>query len=189
MSKRDGMVVTFAVFLFFTAITGCGTKQGSAPSIASAPASQAAPVAPSASAPVSAPASAGAPLAATDGDIPGIRVAINELKRSSNAVTLKFTLYNDTDAEFAIYGKFNENPYDGYQNFGAVHLVDTASKKKYFAVADSDNKCLCSDSVQPIAKKSSVALWVKYPPIPDDVQKITVQIPHFIPMDDVAITR
>jgi len=98
MSKRDGMVVTFAVFLFFTAITGCGTKQGSAPSIASAPASQAAPVAAPASTPASAPASAGAPLAATDGDIPGIRVAINELKRSSSAVTLKFTIYNDTDA-------------------------------------------------------------------------------------------
>ena len=102
---------------------------------------------------------------------------------------MKFTLYNDTDAEFGIYGKFNEAPYQGYQNFGGVHLVDTQSKKKYFAVADTDNKCLCSDNVAAIAKHSSVALWVKYPPIPDDVQKITVQIPHFIPMDDVAITQ
>jgi len=189
MFTSDSVVLTVALLLFSATMDGCGTKQESAPSQTPVPASQAAPAPASAPAPVSAPASADAPLAATDGDIPGIRVAINELKRSSNAVTLKFTLYNDTDAEFAIYGKFNENPYDGYQNFGAVHLVDTASKKKYFAIADSDNKCLCSDSVQPIAKKSSVALWVKYPPIPDDVQKITVQIPHFIPMDDVAITR
>jgi hypothetical protein len=30
---------------------------------------------------------------------------------------------------------------------------------------------------------------VKYPPVPDDVQKITVQIPHFIPFEDVPITR
>lgn len=41
----------------------------------------------------------------TDGDIPGIRVAVNELRRSSSAVTLKFTIYNDTDAELDISGK------------------------------------------------------------------------------------
>ncbi|MGB9405362.1 MAG: hypothetical protein WCA98_17645, partial [Candidatus Acidiferrales bacterium] len=124
-----------------------------------------------------------------DGDIPGIRVAITDLKRTSSATTLKFTLYNDTDSEFAVYGKFTEDPYAGWTNFGGVHLIDTKSKKKYFAVMDSDRKCLCSDGVAPIAKKSSIALWVKYPPIPDDVQKITVQIPHFIPMEDVPITR
>lgn len=191
MSKSDCLALTVAVFLISASMAGCSKKEESAPSTASAPASQAAPTpAPvSPPAPAPAPAAAGSPLAATDGDIPGIRVALTELKRSSSAVTLKFTIYNDTDAEFSIYGKFTENPYKGYQNVSGVHLVDTVSKKKYFAVADSDNKCLCSDDVPPIAKKSSVALWVKYPPIPDDVQKITVQIPHFIPMDDVSITR
>ena len=191
MSKRKRLVVSAAVFLFSAAIAGCGSKEAPAPSQSPAPASQAAPVpAPvSAPPPAAAPVSAGASLAATDGDIPGIRVAINDLKRSSSSVTLKFTIYNDSDKEFDIYGKFNEDPYKAYRNFGGVHLVDTASKKKYFALSDSDNKCLCSDDVPAIAAKSSVALWVKYPPIPDDVQKITVQIPHFIPMDDVPITR
>jgi hypothetical protein len=177
------------VFLISAAMAGCAKKDESAPATASAPASQTAPAPVTTPAASPAPASAGAPLAATDGDIPGIRVAITELKRTSSAVTLKFTMYNDTDAEFSLYGKFIENPYKGYQNLSGVHLVDTVSKKKYFAVADSEQKCLCSDDVPPIAKKSSVALWVKYPPVPDDVQKITVQIPHFIPMDDVAITR
>jgi len=191
MSKRKRLVVSAAVFLFSAAIAGCGSKEAPAPSQSPAPASQAAPVpAPvSAPPPAAAPVSAGASLAATDGDIPGIRVAISDLKRSSSSVTLKFTIYNDSDKEFDIYGKFNEDPYKAYRNFGGVHLVDTASKKKYFALSDSDNKCLCSDDVPAIAAKSSVALWVKYPPIPDDVQKITVQIPHFIPMDDVPIAR
>jgi hypothetical protein len=191
MSNRERLVLTVAVFLFSAAIVGCGKKEEAAPSKASAPATQAAPAPVPAAAPAaaSAPASAGASLAATNGDIPGLRVAVNELRRSSSAVTLKFTIYNDSDAEFDIYAKFIEEPYKGYRNFGGVHLVDTAAKKKYFAVADSVNKCLCSDDVPAIAKRSSVALWVKYPPIPDDVQKITVQIPHFIPMDDVPITR
>jgi hypothetical protein len=193
MSKKKCLVVSAAVFLFSAAIGGCGSKEGSAPSQSPAPASQAAPVpAPTsapAPAPAAAPVSAGASLAATDGDIPGIRVAINDLKRSSSSVTLKFTIYNDSDKEFDIYNKFDENPYKGYRNFGGVHLVDTASKKKYFALSDSDSNCVCSDDVHEIPKASSVALWVKFPPIPDDVQKITVQIPHFIPMDDVPIAR
>ena len=191
MSNKARLVFSLAVFLVIAAMAGCGKKEEAQPSQAPAPApaSQAAPSPASAPAPAAAPVSAGTPLAATDGDIPGIRVAVNELRRSSSAVTLKFTVYNDTDAEFDISGKFDEPPYKGYRNFGGVHLVDTSSKKKYFAVADSDDKCLCSDDVPAIAKKSSVALWVKYPPIPDDVQKITVQVPHFIPMDDVPITR
>lgn len=191
MSKTKLLVFSLAVLLSVAAMAGCVKKEESQPSQAPGPASQAAPSpAPaSAPAPAAAPVSAATPLAATDGDIPGIRVAVNGLSRTSSAVTLKFTIYNDTDAEFEISGKFDEPPYKGYRNFGGVHLVDTASKKKYFAVADSDDKCLCSDDVPAIAKKSSVALWVKYPPIPDDVQKITVQVPHFIPMDDVPITR
>ena len=191
MLKKVSLILTVAAFLFSAAIVGCGTKEDSAPMKASAPASQPAPAAAPAPAPASAsaPAAAAAPLAATDGDIPGIRVAITELKRTSSAVTLKFTLYNDTDAEFPVYGKFTEDPYWGYVNFGGVHLIDTNSKKKYFAVMDSDRKCLCSDGVAPLAKRSSIALWVKYPPISDDVQKIIVQIPHFIPMEDVPITR
>jgi hypothetical protein len=191
MSKGKRLVVSAAVFLFSAAIAGCGSKEGPAPSQSPAPASQAAPVsAPTSSpAPTAAPVSAGASLAATDGDIPGIRVAINDLKRSSSSVTLKFTIYNDGDKEFDIYNKFGENPYKGYRNFSGAHLVDTASKKKYFVLSDSDGNCVCSDDVHEIAPKSSVALWVKFPSIPDDVQKITVQIPHFIPMDDVPIAR
>ncbi len=192
MSKTGRLALAAALCVVFASMAGCGKKEQSAAPTASTASSQSAPapapVAPPAAAP--APASAGAaPAAATDGDIPGIRVAITELKRSSSAVTLKFTMFNDTDADFNIYGKFDEDPYRGYQNVSGVHLVDTVSKKKYFAVSDSDRKCLCSDDVPPIAKRSSVVLWIKYPPIPDDVQKITIQIPHFIPMDDVPITR
>ena len=190
MFRFERPVLTAALFLLSTIIIGCGTKEGPAPP-AAAPASQPAPASAPAPAPAAAaaPAAPSAPSAATEGDIPGIRVAINELKRTSSSVTLKFTLYNDSATTFKVYGTFDEDPYRGYRNFGGVHLIDTASKKKYFAVADSDKKCLCSDDVADMPSNSSVALWVKYPPVPDDVQKITVQIPHFIPFEDVPITR
>jgi hypothetical protein len=189
MFRFERTVLTAALFLLSTIIIGCGAKEGTAPPAAPAPASQPAAAAAPAPAPAAAPAAPSAPSAATEGDIPGIRVAINELKRTSSSVTLKFTLYNDSATTFKVYGTFDEDPYRGYRNFAGVHLIDTASKKKYFAVADSDRKCLCSDEVADMPSNSSVALWVKYPPVPDDVQKITVQIPHFIPFEDVPLTR
>ena len=32
-------------------------------------------------------------------------------------------------------------------------------------------------------------LYAKFPAPPGDVEKITVEIPHFIPMDDVPISK
>ncbi len=116
-------------------------------------------------------------------------MAINELKRTTGIVTLKFTIYNDADKGFSIYGKLNGDGFRNYANVSGVHLIDAASKKKYFVVADSDKNCLCSDNVPEIATKSQAAVWAKFPAPPDDVQKITVEIPHFIPMEDVAISR
>jgi hypothetical protein len=163
MFRFERPVLTAALFLLSTIIIGCGAKEATAPPATPAAASQPAAASAPAPAPAAAPAAPSAPSAATEGDIPGIRVAINELKRTSSSVTLKFTLYNDSATTFKVYGTFDEDPYRGYRNFGGVHLIDTASKKKYFAVADSDKKCLCSDDVADMPSNSSVALWVKYP--------------------------
>ena len=70
-----------------------------------------------------------------------------------------------------------------------VTLVDGANKKKYFVVRDTDTNCLCSRDIKDIAPKSRVNLWAKFPAPPDDVQKISIVIPHFGPIDDVSISR
>jgi len=102
MFKFERPVLTAALFLLSTIIIGCGTKEGPAPP-AAAPASQPAPASAPAPAPAAAaaPAAPSAPSAATEGDIPGVRVAITELKRTSSSVTLKFTLYNTSAATSA----------------------------------------------------------------------------------------
>ncbi len=68
-------------------------------------------------------------------------------------------------------------------------MIDAAGKKKYFVARDTEKTCVCSRSVPNIASKSRANLWAKFPAPPEDVQKITVVIPHFIPMDDVPIGR
>jgi hypothetical protein len=126
-------------------------------------------------------------IGSADGEQPGTRVVITELKRGGGTLTLKFIVYNDSTASFGTGGKFNADGYHGYRNVSGVHLVDSAGKKKYFAVKDSEGNCECSENIDDLAPKSQMALWVRFPAPPDSVVKVAVQIPHFIPVDDVPI--
>ena len=135
---------------------------------------------------------AGPALATADGDTPGVRVEVQELKRSSgDTLTLRFAMINDSDKGLSFgydFGDKDQGAKD-YNNIGGVHLIDAVGRKKYFVTRDTENNCVCSRDVPTIAPKSRANLWAKFPAPPEDVQKITVVIPHFIPMDDVPITR
>jgi hypothetical protein len=198
MSEKSCTFVIAALALVAAVSSGCTQKQPAAQQQSPAPASPQAAAA--AVAPASTPASSAAPvfpassssnspLATTEGDLQGLKIAINELKRTSNTVTLMFTVYNGTDANFRSQGVFDGDEYHRYRHLGGVHLIDTQSKKKYFVVTDSDGKVLSSNDFPDIAARSQIMVWAKFPAPPDDVQKITVEIPHFVPLEDVPISR
>jgi hypothetical protein len=135
----------------------------------------------------SAEAQAGPGIGSADGEQPGIRAVITELKRAGNTVTLKFVIYNDSAADFVTNERFTDGDYKGWKSFSGVHLFDQPNKKKYYAVKDSDSICVCTDDIDAIKAKSSATIWVKYAAPPETTQKITVQIPHFVPIEDVPI--
>ena len=136
------------------------------------------------------PLPAGPVLASTDGDRPGIRVEVVELKRASgDTVNLKFTMINDSDKDMSFGYDFGEGSTSDINTVAGAHLIDAAGKKKYFVLRDTENACLCSRGLDAIKQKSRANLYAKFPAPPDDVQKITVVIPHFTPMDDVPISR
>ena len=132
-------------------------------------------------------------IASADGDMPGIRVEVLELKRTSgDTVSLKFAMINDSDKETGTFGYDFADPDHSVKDvggFGGIHLIDAAGKKKYFVVRDTENNCVCSRNVPSIKPKTRASLFGKFPAPPADVQKITVVIPHFIPMDDVPISQ
>lgn len=134
------------------------------------------------------------PVAKTDGETTGLRVEVIELKRGSgDTLTLRFNLINDSGEKFEPKGWYLGD-YKGYQNqdignVGAITLIDTVGKKKYFVVRDTDENCLCSNPIPSVNAKSRVALWAKFPAPGSDVKMIGVVIPHFIPMDDVPISQ
>jgi len=136
--------------------------------------------------------SAQKPLASADGETPGVRVEVTELKRVSGGVlNLKIVMINDSDTKVGFGYSFADRDHEviDFNSIGGVHLIDAVGKKKYFVVRDSEKKCVCSSKLKDVLPKGRMNLWAKFPAPPDDVQKITVVIPHFQPMDDVPIGR
>jgi hypothetical protein len=133
-----------------------------------------------------APSSAAESVASTDGETPGLSIQVQELKLVSGALTLKFTIKNDsdkpTDLNAMMYGVEGATV-DG------IYLIDVPGKKKYLVVRDSENHCLCSRGIANLGPNASLSFWAKFPVPPDSVQKIGIVVPHFIPMDDVPISR
>lgn len=145
---------------------------------------------PAASAPI--PPAAGTPnaIATADGEKPGLRIDVTELKRSSGGtVMMKFILANNTQENVGFGGhwlgdsKFNSD----YYAVGAVHLIDPVGKKKYFVIRDAEEQCVCSRGVASVGPGEKTNLWAKFPAPPPDVQKVSIVVPHFTPMDDVPI--
>lgn len=139
-----------------------------------------------------APASAAGPLADAEGDYPGTRVEVLELKRSGgNTLTLKFAIQSDGTAKDVTFdsANFGESGMGDHGSVGGVHLLDSANKKKYLVVRDSEKVCVCSRAVPSIKPNARAMLWAKFPAPPESVEKISVVVPHFIPMDDVPIGK
>jgi hypothetical protein len=193
MRNTNRIVSFLVVTLLVAAVSGCSQKETAATAPAPAtPQQSAMPAAvPPAAAPAAAPASppANAPLASTDGDIPGIRISIDGLKRTSDTLTLKFTVYNSSGKGFGLNGAFDNDPYHRYGDLRGVYLLDPVGKKKYFVVQDTDGSFLSSSQMPDVATGSQASLWAKFPAPPDDVTKMTVAIPHFIPLEDIPIGR
>lgn len=131
-------------------------------------------------------ATAGAPgvLATGDGESPGLRVEIQELKRTSGeTVTMRFTLVNESEKAVG----FGCGTFGDCGSISGTHLID--GKNKYAVVRDKESSCLCSKGLSAVEPKGRRSLWARFPAPPDNVPKVTVVIPHFLPIDDVPIGR
>jgi hypothetical protein len=131
-------------------------------------------------------------LATADGETPGVRVEVMELKRvSGGTVNLRFVMINDSGKAVGFGYSFVDRSHDvvDFNSIGGVHLIDAAGKKKYFVVRDTGKKCVCSQNLKDLQPKSRMNLWAKFPAPPENVEKISIVIPHFMPLDDVPISR
>jgi hypothetical protein len=118
-----------------------------------------------------------------EGERAGTRVVVRDLKRDDGGtVTLRLQVVSE-----------NETPAQLYQLLGGyldskVHLVDAAGKKKYLVVKDSNGKCECTEIRGSVAKNAPVNLWAKFAAPPATVQKVTVVVGGFEPVESVPIS-
>ena len=189
MSKSIASALLIAV-----ALLACSKNEPApATSSSAAPTATTAPTATSATTAAPPPAAvAPAGIASADGETSGVKVVVQELKRTSGGtVSMKFTITNGSDKEVGggySYGDKDHEIID-HGSVGGVQLVDEAGKKKYFVVRDTDGKCVCSQGVHGLKPGDTVNVWARFPAPPDNVPKVTIIVPHFQPMDDVPLSK
>ncbi|HUP46916.1 MAG TPA: hypothetical protein VM779_15525 [Thermoanaerobaculia bacterium] len=124
------------------------------------------------------------PLAKAQGDRDGTRLEVTDLRRGDDgAVTLRMRVYND-HADGAIGAcdlADSRHKVADFDTVGGAHLLDYDSRTKYGVDRRANRKCICSQGVRinPGTKRN---VWAKFT-IPDDVEKVTVVVPTFEPVD------
>ena len=193
MRKIEGAILLFCLIL----LTSCsGQEPSKQAQQKEPPAQRPQPVtapAPAEPTPATVEPSAAAPaLAITEGEVQGLKAEINELKRTGgDTVTLKFSITNGSAKAVDFGYDFAEKGRDvpDYNTVGGVHLIDAEGKKKYFVVRDAEGQCACSRDLRAVKPGSRSQLWAKFPAPPETVQKISIVVPHFMPVEDVPISR
>ena len=193
MRNIERALLLFSVIL----LTSCSGQEPAKQANQQAPAPQAQPAPPPATAqPAPAavePAPAALPaVAVADGEVPGVKAEIHELKRTAgDTLTLKFSIANGSSEKLDFGYSFVEKGKDvpDFNSIGGVHLIDAQAKKKYFVVRDAEGQCTCSRDLRGVSPGARSNLWAKFPAPPDDVQKISIVVPHFLPVEDVPISR
>lgn len=118
-----------------------------------------------------------------EGQVAGSRIVVRDLRRDAVAtVTLRFRVVNEGEQNFKTYSLLGD-----YYAMDKVSLIDTANKKKYMVVEDSEGVCICSEFKGEVEPGAAINLWAKYPAPPADVKLITVLVPGFEPVESVPI--
>jgi hypothetical protein len=176
--------------LLLAAILACSNSKEPTQAQASTPApvtaGTVAPPAATPAAPAPAPSRA---IATGEGTLPGTHVEVLELKRSSGGtVTLRFAIVNGSSKTLDMSAVLPLLDLSGGYTVANAHLIDPVGRKKYFTARDSEGKCVCSTYAF-INQGARANHWAKFPAPPDEVERLSVVIPPFAPMDDVPLTR
>ena len=121
---------------------------------------------------------------AGEGQKSGTKIVVRELKRDDGGtLTLRFRMISERQKPEGIYQLLG-----GYLD-DRIHLLDSANKKKYLVVKDSAGKCECTQIRGNVSKDEPVNLWAKFPAPPETVQKVTVVVDGFEPIESVPVKR
>jgi hypothetical protein len=141
------------------------------------------------------------PLATAEGGPPFTGLEIVDLRRTGDSVTLEFVIVTDDGS-----GATNRNPREVFAapqdqvgsdqapseerraSVSGVTLVDKTNEKRHLVLRDSNGDCLCTgfDTVS-VDENARYPQSAQFPAPPEDVDVMTVEVPHFPAIDDVPV--
>jgi hypothetical protein len=137
-------------------------------------------------------------LASVTGELPGLRLDVNDLSRSGpDIVTLTFTLTNEgaEGVGFALDEFVGEEILLGAEgaargfSFLGAYLVDEAGNNRHLVLVDTEGICVCSQTGDGLDPGQSARYFAKFPAPPETAEAMTVVIPRFDSVEDVPIAR
>jgi len=126
------------------------------------------------------------PLATVRGDIAGLVLQVREVRRDpAGTVTARFVLAN-SGAESVVGGSFGDfTTRPQRPDLSGAYLFDGA--KRYHVVKDGD-ECVCSNSPGSIEPgQQTEELFVTFPSPGADVDRVSLVILHFPPVDGIEL--
>lgn len=114
----------------------------------------------------------------------GVQTDLLEVRRmSDNTIRVRWQWRNITDQAIRF------NPWEGYK--GHTYLLDPVNQKKHLPVTDAKGMVIGSvmPGDRPLQPRESLALWVKFPAPPPNVDKVTVVIHGTAPFEDIPVSR
>jgi hypothetical protein len=125
--------------------------------------------------------SAAVPTGPVEGKVESnkVRLEILSLRRGDgDLVTARFKLTN-LESSGSIYSS---------TGIDDTYLLDAAGQKKYLAVTDSKNDCVCDSGLgSGLEPQESTEAYVTFPPLPAGVTNVSVHFPGFPPFEHVAL--
>jgi hypothetical protein len=129
-------------------------------------------------------------LATADHESGSARAEVIEQKRIAGGMLMLRVAITNNGRETLNMSREYVDPRTGdVYSVSGLTLIDPTNKKKYFVVRDAANNCVCSEGLKDLKPGGRIIVWARFPSPPEGVQKISVMIPHFTPMDDVAIGK
>ncbi|UGY93369.1 hypothetical protein [Streptomyces gobiensis] len=121
-------------------------------------------------------------LAEIEGD-EGMILTINAVTRdASGFVTVdgrvkntgKSTYYKTTE-----WGGTEEDLKGGGQSVGGATLIDKAGKKRYYALRDTEGRCLCTSGFTQVDPGKEMKVFIQFPAPPSETREVDLQFPTF----------
>ncbi|MFD9480275.1 hypothetical protein [Streptomyces nojiriensis] len=177
---RGGAAVAMAAVLGL-ALTGCGGSGEKAKDSQGAAASQGDGPSPQKPAPSGSKSETPLEVLATVQGPAGVIIVINSAVRDQDGyLTVNGQIKNTGSQAFsemaAWRGKeLNASP----ASIAGVNLVDSAGKKRYYVLRDTEGRCACTSDLAPIDAGASVPFFAQFPAPPTTTTEVVFGLPTF----------